>query len=164
VFETEIDPPPNRSRKYTPRDYAVWLAGMLAVSVISVFVCGYVSWRDARIALREQTAIGVIASSGTYSRYGPWVNYVFSFESRRYDGGDSGKYLSVGEKAVIYFDPDDPSRNGLTDYRFLGIWSHSFMIGLIYVSIGLAIILMIRLKTLPPNEARDSENQSDESF
>jgi len=64
--------------------------------------------------------------------------------------------LSVGEKATIYFDPDDPFTSSLNDYRNLGTWNHSFMIGLIYVSFGLAVILMIRVMTLPPKEAGES--------
>jgi hypothetical protein len=148
MFETEIDPPA-QSRRYTPRDYAVWLAGMLAVTMISAGCCGFVSWRDSRIAGREQTATGVITAVGHSLRNGPSYHYRFAFKERTYDGDNGGYDLEAGKTVTVYLDPDDPSANSLDDFRLQSKWKHSYAIFLAYVSIGLGFILLIRIKTLP---------------
>ena len=99
--------------------------------------------------MREQTATGVITSVGHSIRNGPSYRYRFSFAEHTYEGDDGGYDLEVGETATVYLDPVDPSTNSLNDFRLKSKWKHSYAIFLLYLSIGLAVILLIRIKTLP---------------
>ena len=158
MSETEIDSPPKQSRWYTPRDYALWLAGMLGVCVLGAILTQYFSWRDSRLGEREQTVTGLVTAVGRSARNGYTYDYRFSFEGRIYDGGGTGHDLWAGKSVTIYLDPNDPFTNGIDDFRLSRTWKHSYAVFLFYVSIGLALLLFFYVRRLPPNEAADSDD------
>jgi Protein of unknown function (DUF3592) len=81
-------------------------------------------WRvDREIARRQQTTRGVITTHepANHNRYG----YVFSVDGKTLNGWESPKKEEpeIGKQVVVYYDPKNPSKNALTDFRELGIES-----------------------------------------
>jgi hypothetical protein len=79
-------------------------------------------WRvDRDIATREQTTQGVITAHepANHNRYG----YVFSVRDKSFTGWESpGKDgLKIGKQVLVYYDPLNPNKNALTEFRALGI-------------------------------------------
>jgi hypothetical protein len=75
---------------------------------------------DRDIATREQTTQGVIAAHepANHNRFG----YVFSVNGKNFTGWESpGKDgLDIGQQVLVYYDPLNPSKNALTEFRDLG--------------------------------------------
>ena len=81
-------------------------------------------WKvDREVATRQQTTQGVITTHepANHNRYG----YVFSVDGKAFNGWESPKKeeLEIGKQVVVYYDPRNPSKNALTDFRELGIES-----------------------------------------
>lgn len=81
-------------------------------------------WQVNRtIATRQQTTQGVITAHQpeNHNRYG----YVFSVNGKTFNGWESPKKekLEIGKHVVVYYDPQDPNKNALTDFRELGLSS-----------------------------------------
>jgi hypothetical protein len=79
-------------------------------------------WKvDRDIATREQTTQGVITAhdSANHNRYG----YVFSVDGKNFTGWESpGKDgLEIGKHVLVYYDPLNPTKNALTEFRDLGM-------------------------------------------
>jgi hypothetical protein len=79
-------------------------------------------WRvDRDIATREQRTQGVITvhEPANHNRYG----YVFSVGDKSFTGWESpGKDgLKIGKQVLVYYDPLNPNKNALTEFRALGI-------------------------------------------
>ncbi len=79
-------------------------------------------WKvDREIATREQTTQGVITTHepANHDRYG----YVFSVNDKTFNGWESPKKqeLEIGKRVVVYYDPRNPKKNALTDFRELGM-------------------------------------------
>jgi Protein of unknown function (DUF3592) len=76
---------------------------------------------DRRIATREQTTQGVITAHepANHNRFG----YAFSVDGKRFTGWESpGKdELEIGRSVLVYYDPINPSRNALTEFREKGV-------------------------------------------
>ena len=161
MFETEIDPPATRSRKYTQRDYAVWLAAMLTVCITGALLTWYFSWKDAQTASRERTAMGTITSLGSAARGGTANRYRFSLEGTTYEGTESQSEYRPGEIVTVYFDPNAPSTDSLTEYNNSSKMKHNFMMALVFVSIGMALFLVHLVRALPTADSSDSEGANE---
>jgi len=79
-------------------------------------------WKvDRDVATREQTAQGVITAHepANHNRYG----YVFSVNGKNFTGWESpGKDgLEIGKQVLVYYDPLNPIKNSLTEFRDLGL-------------------------------------------
>ena len=79
-------------------------------------------WKvDRDIALREQTAQGLITTyePSNHNRYG----YVFTVNGKNFTGWESPKNeeLGIGKRVVVYYDPRNPNKNALTEFRDLGM-------------------------------------------
>jgi hypothetical protein len=157
-FEKNVDEPPTQSYKLTGGQFAIWLSGMLAVSLGYALWLGYSSRVDARIAQRERTAIGVITSVGSNWSKHPRNHYRFSFAGTAYEGADIA-YPFLGKKVTVYLDPDDPSTNSLTQFSTESKRSHDNMISLLYVSVGLGIVSAIVWTNLIINKDPEENEQ-----
>jgi co-chaperonin GroES (HSP10) len=90
-------------------------------------------WKvDREIASREQTTKGLITAHepANHNRYG----YVFSVNGRTFNGWESPKKeeLKIGEQVVVYYDPQDPNKNALTDFGELGMSSLGPMLTMLF--------------------------------
>jgi hypothetical protein len=79
-------------------------------------------WKvDREISTREQTTQGVITTHepANHNRYG----YAFSVNEKPFNGWESPKKqeLEIGKRVVVYYDPQNPKKNALTDFRELGM-------------------------------------------
>jgi hypothetical protein len=78
---------------------------------------------DRQVAGRQQTTSGTITAydPGNHNQYG----YKFEVAGRGYTGWESPKHdeLAVGKEVVVYYDPQNPSRNSLTDFHDLSTTS-----------------------------------------
>src|SRR5262249_52305891 len=74
---------------------------------------------ESQIAGRQQTTHGIVTTHepGNHNRYG----YKFEVDGKAYTGWQSPKdeELAIGEQVIVFYDPQDPSRNSLTDFRDL---------------------------------------------
>jgi hypothetical protein len=162
VFETGIDPSrEGGSREITPRCYAVWLAGILAVCIGGALLFWYFSWNDAQLAKRERTAVGTITSLGPAARGGTANRFRFSFGGKTYVGTESQSEYRPGKTLVVYFDPDNPSNSSLTEYSISSQMKHNFMLALFIVSIGVALVLVHLVRDLPTSDSSKSGGASD---
>jgi hypothetical protein len=91
--------------------------------VIGLVFSIYVGIADRILAQREKKTQGTIASHepSNHNRYG----YTFSVNSKSYSGWESPRKEepTVGQQVTVYYDPDDPNRNALTDFRDLSLES-----------------------------------------
>jgi hypothetical protein len=75
---------------------------------------------DRDIATREQTTEGVITSHEptNHNRYG----YIFHVGGKTFTGWQSPMKdeFEIGKPVTVYYDPKDPSKNALTEFRDLG--------------------------------------------
>ena len=79
-------------------------------------------WKLGRdIATREQTTQGLIVTHepANHNRYG----YTFSVNGKKYAGWESPKKdeLHIGKQVLVYYDPQDPNKSALTEFRDLGM-------------------------------------------
>ena len=75
-------------------------------------------WRtDSQIAGRQQTASGIVTAHepANHNRYG----YKFEVDGKSYTGWESPtrSELAIGKQVIVFYDPQDPSRNALTDFH-----------------------------------------------
>jgi len=70
----------------------------------------------SKVASRQQVTTGIVTAheAHNHNRY----VYKFQLDGQEYTGGETplGAEPKVGELVRVYFDPLDPSRNGLTDF------------------------------------------------
>src|SRR5258708_26246943 len=79
-------------------------------------------WKvDRDVASREQTTLGLITTHepSNHNRYG----YVFTVNGISFTGWESPKNveLEIGKQVVVYYDPQNPNKNALTEFRDLGM-------------------------------------------
>jgi hypothetical protein len=74
----------------------------------------YDAKRDAEIAPRQQSALGVI----TYVvRKGSIYYFEFSYKNHIYDNSERGGFNhSEGDQVTVYFDPINPKSSSMTDF------------------------------------------------
>jgi hypothetical protein len=77
-------------------------------------------WKvDRDVATREQTTQGVITSHepANHNQYGS----AFSVKGKNFSGWESPNKdeLEIGKKVLVYYDPRNPNKNAITDFREL---------------------------------------------
>jgi hypothetical protein len=79
-------------------------------------------WKtDRQIARRQH------ATSGSVTAYEPanhnQYDYKFEVDGKSYTGRESSKRgeLALGKQVIVFYDPQNPSRNALTDFHDLSI-------------------------------------------
>lgn len=111
---------------------------------IGLVLCVYEWCADRVIATREQTTQGVITAHepSNHNRYG----YVFSVNGKQFTGWESPTRdeLEVGKQVVVYYDPLDPEKNALTEFRDLGM-SRAGPVPTLLIGIG-AVAWYIRIR------------------
>ncbi len=74
---------------------------------------------DRRVAVRQQTTTGLIIDHqpANHNMYG----YKFEVNGKSYVGWQSpnANELAIGKQVVVYYDPQNPTRNALTDFHVL---------------------------------------------
>ena len=94
--------------------------------VVSPWVLGLVfmihaSRIDRQIAERQQTASGIVTAHepANHNRYG----YKFQVDGKLYTGWESPTKaeLVIGQQVTVFYDPQDPSKNALTDFHDVSI-------------------------------------------
>jgi hypothetical protein len=81
-------------------------------------------WRtDSHIATRQQTTSGIVTAHEpvNHDRYG----YRFEVDGKAYTGWQIPKdsELAIGQQVIVFYDPENPSANSLTDFHDLSISS-----------------------------------------
>lgn len=85
-----------------------WAIGVLAA------VLGWSA--DHTIAKRERTTLGVITAHKA-SRADRYL-YTFSVNGDKIEGsGGAVDRYNIGDRVTVFYDPNDPNKNGLTDYK-----------------------------------------------
>jgi hypothetical protein len=79
-------------------------------------------WKaDRDIASREQTTQGVINAHepANHNRYG----YAFAVGGKNFSGWEmpAKGELEIGKRVLVYYDPLNPNKNSLTEFRDMGI-------------------------------------------
>jgi hypothetical protein len=103
-------------------------------------------WRTHRqIAARQRTTSGVIAAHdpANHNQYG----YKFEVDGKSYTGweGPKGRELAIGKAVMVYYDPENPNKNALTDFRDLGTASIG-PVPLILFGIGTVAVLIFHMR------------------
>lgn len=80
------------------------------------------AWKvDREVAAREQTTLGIVTTHepSNHNRYG----YVFWVNGKNFTGWESPKKeeLEIGKQVVVYYDPQNPNKNALTEFQDLGM-------------------------------------------
>jgi hypothetical protein len=77
----------------------------------------YNAWKDAQIAKRQQTTVGIIDGYDppNHNQY----SYTFSANGHRFTGWDSPSHhdFSLGQQITVYYDPTDPPGNSAYDFH-----------------------------------------------
>jgi hypothetical protein len=98
--------------------------------------------QDALIEPKQGTTFGVIYET-THGK-NPSASYSFRYQGKEYHGIEH--YSSTGypgAQVVVFFDPDDPSKNSLTEYGRKLVVDRAMAVGCGYASCGLAAALVI---------------------
>jgi hypothetical protein len=97
--------------------------GIFLISSIYTATNFYYAKRDAEIAPRQESAIGVITAKVTgkdgsiYFRF-PYRDHFYPYRERLYDDSESGgSGFTVGQQVSVYFDPINPWTGSLSDFR-----------------------------------------------
>ena len=133
----------------------IWLAMSTGFTAYNWFLVR----QDERIATKEQVALASVYKS-TDGKGGPRVFYSFLYDGEKYQGDDGvarGSILS--NHVAVYFDPEHPATNTLTEYRLKSKKDHRMMIGCGYASEGLAVILALVL-WIKRSSKKSTENVS----
>ena len=81
-------------------------------------------WRtDIQTAGRQRTTLGVITAHETTNHN--QFRYEFEVEGKHYTGseGPRDRELGIGKKVIVYYDPENPNKNAITDFHELGVES-----------------------------------------
>jgi hypothetical protein len=101
--------------------------------------------QDDRVAPREQVILGTKSEIST-GKGGYAACYSFNYEGRKYSGDENHhSRLSSSDTVAVYFDPDDPTTNSLTEFRVKSGRDHGTMISFGFASVGFAVILALFL-------------------
>jgi hypothetical protein len=125
-----------------------WVAGAaLAIHTWTV---------DRAVAEREQTVLGTITAHEPthHNRYG----YKFSVHGKSYTGWESPRKEEphLGQRVTVYYDPNDPARNALSDFNDLKVESLGPLPLLLFGVGAVAYLIHRRRRRNPkkPNEQR----------
>jgi hypothetical protein len=107
-------------------------------------------WKINReIAQREQVTRGTITTHepSNHNRYG----YVFSVGGKSYTGWESPRRneFEISKEVRVYFDPNDPAKNALTEFNDRSIQSLG-PVPLLMIGIGgVALVILLRRRKNP---------------
>ena len=97
---------------------------------------------DSQIAGRQQTAPGIVTAHeiANHNQYG----YKFDVDGKAYTGWQSPKddELAMGKHVTVFYDPQNPSRNSLTDFHDLSASSLG-PVPMLLFGIGVATVLIL---------------------
>lgn len=86
---------------------------------------------NREVASRQQTAIGTIVGHEpqNHNRYG----FRFHVDAEGYDGWETPGYAKrfIGESVTVYYDPQNPRENSLTDFAILADNQEAMAVGVI---------------------------------
>jgi len=138
MLQPILNRPKTRSN-YVLRGWTLNFTALLAMGIGGAIYAGYLSDKEARVALKESVVVGSVVEVSRGK--GDPVKYSFVYEGKSYQGQDSGSYLglSVGRNAKVYLDPDAPETNGLRSFSFKSDLNHNLMIFALCASVGSAI-------------------------
>ena len=117
-----------------------------------------IEWRvDSQIARRQRMTSGVVTAHdpANHNQYG----YKFEVEGKSYAGweGPKGSDLAIGRTVVVYYDPENPNKNALTDFHELGMESVG-PVPLVLFGIGVvAVFIFYMRRSAAQREALDGE-------
>ena len=98
-----------------------WNALMVLPWIIGVILCVSGWWTQRQVAVRQVATTGRITEHqpSNHNRFG----YVFTVGGKSYTGWQSPKVdeLRIGRVVTVYYDPQDPSTNALSDFNDLSI-------------------------------------------
>jgi hypothetical protein len=145
------------------------LAGSMVLAVIAAFAyggfCIYVAMQYSAIAPNQITTTAYMFVTGGSTRNDIFdvsdCNYSFTVDGRRHGGdgpcpkqsgdnaynSDEGRIRGLGgsglAKATVYYDPADPSNNGLTDFNARS--EASYLSAKVSIGLGILLILLMVL-------------------
>jgi Protein of unknown function (DUF3592) len=119
TVDNEIDEMAERTRRAWSRPSWGNLLVVLPWALGLVFLIH--EWRiDSQIAGRQQTASGIVTAHepANHNRYG----YKFQVDGKSYTGWESPteSKLAIGKQVTVFYDPQNPGRNALTDFHDVG--------------------------------------------
>jgi hypothetical protein len=132
---------------------AIWLA----MSTGFMLYAWFMVQQDARIEPRQGTTFGVIYET-THGK-NPSASYSFKYQQKEYRGTEH--YSSTGFPGggvIVFFDPQDPSKNSLREYGRKLAQDRALAVGCGYASCGLAaaLVILFAFKLLRANRVADS--------
>ena len=113
----------------------------------------YEGLTDRAIAQREKAVQGIITSHepANHNRYG----YTFSANDKSYSGWEIPRRTepTIGQSVVVYYDPDDPHRNSLTNFADLSLESFGPMPLLMFGIRAAALFIRGQRRSQPSSES-----------
>jgi hypothetical protein len=103
--------------------------------------CIHEGTMNSQIAGCEQTATGIVTAyePANHNQYG----YKFEVDGKSYTGLESpkGSELAIGKRVIVFYDPQNPSRNALTDFHDMSI-SALGPVPMLLFGIGMVTVLI----------------------
>ena len=99
---------------------------------------------ESQIARRQQTTSGIVTAHepANHNQY----SYKFEVDGKAYTGWQSPKdnELAIGKQVIVFYDPQNPSRNSLTDFHDLSTSSLGSVPMLSFGIGAVAVIILYR--------------------
>jgi hypothetical protein len=113
-----------------------------------LFFCIHAFYKDAQIANRQQSTIGIINAHDppNHDRY----SYIFEVNQKQYAGWaypNDKRDFSIGESVVVYYDPNDPAKNSTADFHVVSIGELFFVPFCVVACLGIPAFIFIRRRT-----------------
>jgi hypothetical protein len=103
---------------------------------------------ESQIAGRQQSSSGIVTAHepANHNRFG----YKFEVSGKKYTGWQSpgSDELAIGKQVIVFYDPQNPSRNALRDFHDLSISSLG-PVPLLFFGIGsIALFILYRRRRI----------------
>lgn len=107
-------------------------------------------WRvHGQIAGRQQTTSGIVTAHepANHNRYG----YKFEVDSKAYVGWQVPVHsdLAIGQQVIVFYDPQNPGRDSLTDFHDLSASSLGPVPALLFGIGAVALLIFYRRRATP---------------
>jgi hypothetical protein len=118
-------------------------ATILSIGAVAMAITAH---NDGLISSREQSATGTIVSHErqNHNRYG----YRFRAEGTEFTGWETPLKAEpkIGQSVKVYFDPQNPAENSLTDFVELAdIWRGRGIVLLTFCGVFVAVVVLLDL-------------------